>query len=184
MKASTRNSVLAMLLSIVFLPKSQAEELSHQEMVCALTGNCAAPFVDRRVRGITTTVAPRPALFFDSSIGFGFNSPELTDDAKKELDKIIAVLKDPQVKGAEVIISGHTNAKGSDAYNQKLSERRALSVKQYLAENGIDNKRLTATGYGKSKLLLPEQPFNAPNRRPCLSRSAPPSRKRNLLAMT
>jgi outer membrane protein OmpA-like peptidoglycan-associated protein len=165
MKTSTRNSVLAILLSILFLPKSQAEELNHQEMVCALTGKCAAPFVDRRVRGITTTVAPRPTLSFDSSVNFAFDSAELTGDAKKELAKIIAVLKDPDVKDADVIVSGHTDAKGSEAYNQKLSERRALSVKQYLAQNGIDNKRLTATGYDKSKLLLPEEPFNALNRR-------------------
>jgi outer membrane protein OmpA-like peptidoglycan-associated protein len=165
MKTSTRNSVLAILLSILFLPKSQAEELNHQEMVCALTGKCAAPFVDRRVRGITTTVAPRPTLSFDSSVNFAFDSAELTGDAKKGLAKIIAVLKDPEVKDADVIVSGHTDAKGSEAYNQKLSERRALSVKQYLAQNGIDNKRLTATGYGKSKLLLPEEPFNALNRR-------------------
>jgi outer membrane protein OmpA-like peptidoglycan-associated protein len=165
MKTSTRNSVLAILLSILFLPKSQAEELNHQEMVCALFGKCAAPFVDRRVRGITTTVAPRPTLSFDSNVNFAFDSAELTGDAKKELAKIIAVLKDPDVKDADVIVSGHTDAKGSEAYNQKLSERRALSVKQYLAQNGIDNKRMTATGYGRSKLLLPEEPLNALNRR-------------------
>jgi len=83
MKTSTRNRILVMLLSILFLLKSQAEELTHQEMVCALTGNCAAPFVDRRVRGITTSVAPRPTLSFDSSVSFAFNSAELTGDAKK-----------------------------------------------------------------------------------------------------
>jgi OOP family OmpA-OmpF porin len=53
------------------------------------------------------------------------------------LAKIIAVLKDPDVKDADVIVSGHTDAKGSEAYNQKLSERRALSVKQYLAQRGL-----------------------------------------------
>jgi outer membrane protein OmpA-like peptidoglycan-associated protein len=104
-------------------------------------------------------------LSFDSSVNFAFNSADLTGDAKKELAKIIAVLKDPDVKDADVIVSGHTDAKGSEAYNQKLSERRALSVKQYLAQNGIDNKRMTATGYGRSKLLLPEEPLNALNRR-------------------
>jgi outer membrane protein OmpA-like peptidoglycan-associated protein len=165
MKTSTWNSIVVILLSILFLPKSQAEELNHQDMVCALTGKCAAPFVDRRVRGVTTPVAPRPALSFDASVNFAFNSAELTGDAKKELDKIIAVLKDPEVKDADVIVAGHTDAKGSDGYNQKLSERRALSVKQYLAQNGIDNKRLTATGYGKSKLLLSKQPLDPLNRR-------------------
>jgi outer membrane protein OmpA-like peptidoglycan-associated protein len=104
-------------------------------------------------------------LSFDSSINFDFDSAELTSDAKRELDKIIAALKDPEVKDAEVIVSGHTDAKGSDEYNQKLSERRALSVKKYLAQNGIDSKRLTASGYGKGKLLLPTEPLDALNRR-------------------
>ena len=67
METSTRNSVLVnsvlvILLSILFLPKSQAEEFNHQEMVCALTAKCAAPFADRRLRGITSPVAPRPPL--------------------------------------------------------------------------------------------------------------------------
>ncbi len=157
--------MLVMLLSIVSLPHSQAEELNHQEMVCALTGECTTPFVDRRTRGLTTTVAPRPALSFDATVNFAFDSADLTAEATKELDKVIDVLKDSEVKNVAVIISGHTDAKGSEEYNQKLSERRALSVKHYLAQNGIDNKRLTAAGYGKSKLLLPKQPFNALNRR-------------------
>ena len=153
------------LLSSVFIPYSQAEELNHQDMVCALTGECASPFVDRRVRGLTTPVAPRPPLSFDATVNFALDSAELTGDAKKELNKIIDVLKDPKVKDADVIIAGHTDAKGSQEYNQKLSERRALAVKLYLAQNGIDKKRLTATGYSKDKLLLPKDPFNALNRR-------------------
>jgi outer membrane protein OmpA-like peptidoglycan-associated protein len=64
-----------------------------------------------------------------------------------------------------VIISGHTDATGSVEYNQKLSERRALMVKSYLVQQGVDKKRLIAAGYGKSRLLLPEQPTNALNRR-------------------
>jgi len=159
------NSIMVILLSVVCRSYSQAEEPSHQDMVCALTGQCASPFVDRRVRGITTPVTPRPSLSFDATINFAFDSAELTADAKKELDKIIDVLKDSKVRDVDVIIAGHTDAKGSDEYNQKLSERRALGVKAYLAQNGIDKKRLTATGYGKGKLLLPKEPFNALNRR-------------------
>jgi outer membrane protein OmpA-like peptidoglycan-associated protein len=150
---------------MLFWPKCQAEELNHDEMVCALTGDCASPFVDRRVRGLTTSVSPRPPLSFDATVNFNYNSAELTKDAKKELDEVLGVLKDPKVKDAAVIISGHTDATGSVEYNPKLSERRALMVKSYLVQQGIDKKRLTAAGYGKSKLLLPEQPTNALNRR-------------------
>jgi outer membrane protein OmpA-like peptidoglycan-associated protein len=159
------SSIMGMLLSAGFMSYSQAEELSHQDMVCALTGQCATPFVDRRVRGVTTTVVPRPPMSFDATVNFAFDSAELTADAKKELDKIIEVLKDPKVGDADVIIGGHTDAKGSEDYNKKLSERRALAVKLYLSQNGIDKKRLTATGYSKDKLLLPNEPLNALNRR-------------------
>jgi outer membrane protein OmpA-like peptidoglycan-associated protein len=165
MRTAVQHSVIVVLLSLLFLPKSQAEELTHDEMVCALTGDCASPFVNRRVRGLTTSVSPRPPLSFDATVNFNYNSAELTKDAKKELDEVIGALKDPKVKDVEVIISGHTDATGSAEYNQKLSERRALSVKSYLVQQGIDKKRLTAAGYGKSKLLLPEQPDNALNRR-------------------
>jgi outer membrane protein OmpA-like peptidoglycan-associated protein len=158
-------STVIILLSMLASPNSQAEELTHDEMVCALTGDCATPFVDRRVRGLTTSVAPRPAMSFDSTVNFDFNSAELTGDAKKELDKILDVLRDSKVKDVGVLISGHTDAKGSQAYNQKLSERRSLMVKSYFVQQGIDQKRLTAAGYGKSKLLLPSDPFNALNRR-------------------
>ena len=165
MRTAVQYSIIVVLLSTLFWPKSQAEELNHDEMVCALTGTCETPFVDRRVRGLTTSVSPRPPLSFDATVNFNYNSAELTKDAKRELDEVIGVLKDPKVKDVEVIISGHTDATGSVEYNQKLSGRRALSVKSYLVQQGIDKKRLTAAGYGKSKLLLPEQPDNALNRR-------------------
>jgi peptidoglycan-associated lipoprotein len=45
----------------------------------------------------------------------------------------------------------HTDRKGSDAYNQNLSQRRAQSVVDYLLRGGIDKERLTAVGYGKTK---------------------------------
>jgi outer membrane protein OmpA-like peptidoglycan-associated protein len=164
-RTAVQHSVIVVLLLLLFLPKSQAEELNHDEMVCALTGTCETPFVDRRVRGLTTSVSPRPPLSFDATVNFNCNSAELTKEAKKELDEVIGALKDPKVKDAEVIISGHTDATGSAEYNHKLSELRALMVKSYLVQQGIDKKRLTAAGYGKSKLLLPEQPNNALNRR-------------------
>jgi OmpA family len=156
MSTAVQHVVVVVLLSMLFWPKCQAEELNHDEMVCALTGDCASPFVDRRVRGLTTSVFPRPPLSFDATVNFNYNSAELTKDAKRELDEVIGVLKDPKVKDAAVIISGHTDATGSVEYNQKLSERRALMVKSYLVQQGIDKKRLTAAGYGKSKFRTPD----------------------------
>ena len=69
-----------------------AEELSHDEMVCALDPECSMPFSDRRLRGITTTASVRTPGSFDRTINFEFNSVELTAQARSELDKVAAAL--------------------------------------------------------------------------------------------
>lgn len=53
--------------------------------------------------------------------------------------------------GLTIEIQGHTDSFGTDAYNQKLSERRAAAVKTELVKQGVDSKRLTAAGFGESK---------------------------------
>jgi outer membrane protein OmpA-like peptidoglycan-associated protein len=62
------------------------------------------------------------------------------------------VLTDPQYSASHIKIEGHTDAVGSEAYNQTLSEQRAASVKEYLVQQfHIDPTRLTVKGLGKSK---------------------------------
>jgi len=56
-----------------------------------------------------------------------------------------------------VEIDGHTDSKGSDAYNIKLSEERARSVMDYLTQKGISADRMVAHGFGKSKPIAPNQ---------------------------
>ena len=56
-------------------------------------------------------------------------------------------------KSSLVEIGSHTDAQGGDDFNQRLSERRAKSVVEYLISKGIDKTRLIAVGYGESKLL-------------------------------
>jgi OOP family OmpA-OmpF porin len=52
--------------------------------------------------------------------------------------------------GTDFVLSGHTDSTGPEEYNQKLSERRANSVKTWLIDNGIPASRLSATGYGET----------------------------------
>jgi outer membrane protein OmpA-like peptidoglycan-associated protein len=66
-----------------------------------------------------------------------------------ELDRLAELLT--KVSGLQVDIAGHTDNVGGDATNQQLSENRAVSVKTYLIEQGIDEGRITTSGYGKSK---------------------------------
>ncbi|HEY7245619.1 MAG TPA: OmpA family protein [Xanthobacteraceae bacterium] len=143
-----------------------SEELSRDQMVCALDPECSMPVFDRRVRGITTTASVRTPGSFDRTINFAYDSAELTAQARGELDMVAAALNDPSIAKYPIIIAGHTDATGGAEYNQRLSERRAQSVRQYLiAQHGIDPHRLTAKGYGKSRLLLPSDPANELNRR-------------------
>ena len=51
----------------------------------------------------------------------------------------------------KAVVEGHTDARGSDAYNQRLSERRAGAVADYMAKGGVERSRLSTRGYGESK---------------------------------
>ena len=70
------------------------------------------------------------------------------------------------MKGSTFVVAGHTDAVGSDPYNQDLSERRADSVKRYLVEKyGIPGADLVTVGYGETKLKDPKNPISEVNRR-------------------
>lgn len=79
---------------------------------------------------------------------FGFDKYKLQDEAKPALDEVAAkLIAHPEFE--LVIVSGHTDRIGSEAYNLKLSERRANVVKAYIVTKGIDSSRLQAVGKGK-----------------------------------
>ena len=81
-------------------------------------------------------------------VTFEFDKARLTPNAKVILDGVASALEGrPDIK---VEIGGHTDAKGSDAYNLKLSDRRAASVVQYLVGKGIAPARMTSHGYGEA----------------------------------
>ena len=82
-------------------------------------------------------------------IFFEFNSADLNASSYEELDRVVKLLKNnPDIK---IEISAHTDDVGSEAYNLKLSERRAQSVIQYITDNGIPSDALIAKGYGESQ---------------------------------
>ncbi len=81
-------------------------------------------------------------------VNFEFNKATLTLNAKSLLDQVAgALIARPDIK---VEIDGHTDGKGSDAYNQKLSDSRAMSVASYLVSHGVAKDRLSSKGFGKS----------------------------------
>ncbi|WP_010625998.1 OmpA family protein [Halomonas sp. KM-1] len=88
-------------------------------------------------------------LNMPSSVTFGFDSSELTVQARNALNDVANVLT--QYTDTRVNIAGHTDSTGSVSYNQRLSERRAESVGNYLAQSGVARNRLYMTGYGPSQ---------------------------------
>lgn len=98
--------------------------------------------VERVGEGIKITLG-------ENTVNFDFNSSNLTSTAKANLDKLANVL----VKNSDTNINiyGHTDSKGSDEYNQNLSERRANAVKAYLVSKGIASSRLFAMGVGEKQ---------------------------------
>ncbi|MDD1019983.1 OmpA family protein [Pseudomonas sp. TNT2022 ID1048] len=82
---------------------------------------------------------------------FHFDSAKLTDADKTKLNTIVSRLKQ-EAPTAQLRVTGHTDSVGSDAYNQKLSDKRAHSVVDYLTSNGIPrNSFVSVTGAGESK---------------------------------
>jgi OOP family OmpA-OmpF porin len=99
---------------------------------------------------------PPPARFEKVTMSatkmFAFDSAKLTADTPK-LDEIAAALNaNPSIDN--VVITGYTDRLGSDKYNQKLSERRANSVKEYLVGKGIAANRLVAEGKGEANPVV------------------------------
>ncbi len=93
-------------------------------------------------------------ITISSDVLFDFDSAELRDKAKEKLSEIADFIKKYGAK--EVLIEGHTDSKGSEKYNLKLSEKRAASVKKWLIENGNVNPYIIKTvGYGESRPIAP-----------------------------
>jgi outer membrane protein OmpA-like peptidoglycan-associated protein len=101
-------------------------------------------------------------------VKFATGSAELTPEAKAQLDALGKVLasRNGKLNPGEIVIEGHTDARGSVEYNQKLSEERAASVvKQLVSAYGVDRKALKPIGMGKEHLKDPSRPDASVNRR-------------------
>ena len=99
--------------------------------------------------------AMRPRLLLlASDVLFDFDKAELLPKAIPSLQKVATVLK--SYPNAECSIEGHTDGLGDDAYNQKLSERRADAVKTWLQANG-STPHMTSRGWGRAKPVAPNK---------------------------
>jgi len=105
-------------------------------------------------------------LTLQDKIYFDFDKAKIRDISKPTLDKVAALLKaHPEL--TKLRVEGHTCNLGTDAYNLRLSQRRANAVVDYLVSQGVDRSRLRAVGYGEAKPLVPntDEPHREQNRR-------------------
>jgi outer membrane protein OmpA-like peptidoglycan-associated protein len=178
--------VTGFLWSVAGVP-AMAQTVSADQIVKALTPpvtrSLTAPamsdsdraFVEslhHRTRSLTVEEGDRVAEIakdrpkIDLEIYFDFDSAAITPKAEPQLNQIADALRNPGLEKAAIVLSGYTDARGSDSYNQDLSVRRAEAVRKYLVETlKVSADNLTTNGYGKRFLKNKDDPFAAENRR-------------------
>jgi len=102
----------------------------------------------------------------DLDIRFETNSAKLTISAKKQIDELAKALQSKQLRGLKFLIAGHTDVRGNNIYNKKLSLQRAESVRKHLIlKYKINSALMQIKGYGESQLKNSIMPTADENRR-------------------
>ena len=135
--------------------KREADEILAGAAIGAVAGGAVGAYMDaqeEKLARIPNTRVERVdeetlLVHFDSDILFDFDSAALRSDARRSVDELAQVLQ--EYDKTAVVVQGHTDARGTDGYNQDLSERRATSVQRYLEGSGVDGDRVSAQGLGE-----------------------------------
>jgi outer membrane protein OmpA-like peptidoglycan-associated protein len=141
-----------------------AAAVAEDKLVQKIRGRSTRSLSISEREEITTIVKDKPKI--DLEINFNYNSADISAKSLPSVQALGRALSNADLKGSTFVVAGHTDAAGSEAYNQDLSERRADSIKRYLVDKfGINGSDLVTVGYGKSKLKDPNQPMAEVNRR-------------------
>lgn len=140
-------------------------------VIGGIAGNQIGAYMDRQEQALRDVAAESEAMSvrrdqdvivatFKSDVMFDLDSAALKPGAYPEMDRVAAVLRDyPETR---LRVSGHTDQSGTEAYNQQLSERRAMAVKNALIQRGVADYRIDAIGFGET---MPISSNAAMNRR-------------------
>jgi len=163
-----RAFVLFAVLPLAVLAQSPGP--TAEEMVEALR---AKPLT-RSLGARPGTPQPRAEGRLQLQVQFEFGSAAITPESARLLERLAGAMKDPALAGLEYRVEGHTDAVGGGAANLRLSQRRAESVRDFLAKaSGVDPARLAPLGMGMSRLADPANPTAAVNRRVVVVSLAP-----------
>ncbi len=134
-----------------------------------IAGNQIGAYMDRQEQALRQAISNSEAASlrreqdiltatFKSGVMFDFDSAVLKPGGQTEISRVATVLNNyPQTL---LRVEGHTDTVGSEDYNQKLSEKRAIAVKNALIQHGIYEQRITAVGYGESQPISSEDAVN------------------------
>ena len=137
--------------------------------VGGLTGHQIGAYMDRQEQELRAAMATSEAASirrtqdvlsatFQSEVLFDFDSSILKPGAYGEIGRVANVLnRYPQTT---IRVEGHTDSKGSEAYNQTLSEKRSLAVKSALTQRGVDPARIQTVGFGESQPISSNDAMN------------------------
>ncbi len=171
---SNRARLLGLFVLIVCCvqqPLAQPDDsgLSAEQMVERLATPASVDDLelDAGTRGFAVVQA---ATLSFQAINFEFDSASLTASAKELLTTVAEAISSQRLAGQRFLVTGHTDAVGSEPYNLDLSQRRAAAVRAYLAELGIEQQRIDVVGLGETALVDIDEPSNARNRRVEISR--------------
>jgi outer membrane protein OmpA-like peptidoglycan-associated protein len=130
----------------------------------AISVEAVAPASKEEREEIAKVIVDKPKI--DLAIFFDYNSDVIGPKAVAAVTELGVALQSPKLKGANIVLNGHTDAAGSAEYNLDLSHRRAQSVRRFLIEkHGIAPDKLAVFGFGKERLKAPDQPLSGENRR-------------------
>lgn len=127
-------------------------------VVGGVAGGAIGNKMDKQAREIKTAIPGAEVVrvgegiqlvLGENSVNFDFNKATLTSLAKQNLDKLVTVFKD--YPDTDITIFGYTDSKGADDYNLNLSQQRATSVKNYLAQKGLSSSRFVIKGMGEAE---------------------------------
>jgi outer membrane protein OmpA-like peptidoglycan-associated protein len=150
--------------SLTAAPEDPAKVAAEHKFVQSIKNRTTRSLSSGERDQIYTIAQDKPNI--DLEINFDYNSANISQAALPQVDALGKALTDASMKGTTFVLAGHTDAVGSDPFNQDLSERSADAVKKYLtAKYGMATGDLVTVGYGKTRLKDPNDPKGGENRR-------------------
>lgn len=141
---------------------------NHDQRIAALEGKVdgltkTVGQLQTDVKALQSAQAKESSLVKTSVVHFGLNKWKLTPETTKSLADVVAQIK--KTRNYQVVIEGHTDRKGSQAYNYKLGEKRAEAVLRYLVANGVNVSQTSLISWGKDQAKGKDKKGRAADRR-------------------